>query len=520
MSRRRGSLAGSPLLIGALTTLIIVVAVYISYNANNGLPFTPTYDIKVELPEASNLEPGNQVRLGGARVGIVEKIVPYQSPRNGRLAAIASLKLEKSVGPLPANTKAIVQSVSSVGLKYLELERGESKATIPQGGTIPVSQTRQPVDIGEFFDMFNKKTRVANQQNLTNYGNGFAGRGVGLNEAIGELKPLLNRLVPVMRNLDARGTALANLFPSLDRAAREVAPVAEQQGKLYTALDTFFGAWAKVAPSLEASIQGGPAALHQATRSLAYEAPFMRNSAEFMRLLRPSAEALSTAAPPLSHAFEAGARTLAGAQSLNGEIASSSLSVQKFAENPIVELALEDLTHTATIGTPFVSALATEQVGCNYITLAFRNIASAFSESIGVGTLARASVVLAPDGPNAEGSPASAPANGGGPSLYADANHLHDNPYPNIATCEAGNEQYAAGQTVIGHAPKSHEAREFTKRSEDLFGEPYASSSSGKDLPTEEAQASGGAKPASKHGKKAGPPAKTGRKAAKRKGRR
>ena len=45
MRRRRGSLAGSPLLIGAVTTLIAVVAVFLSYNAIIGLPFVPTYDI-------------------------------------------------------------------------------------------------------------------------------------------------------------------------------------------------------------------------------------------------------------------------------------------------------------------------------------------------------------------------------------------------------------------------------------------------------------------------------------------
>src|SRR6202008_2464576 len=47
MNRRRGgSLAGNPLLIGAITTLIVVVAVSLSYNANNGLPVVPTYNLK------------------------------------------------------------------------------------------------------------------------------------------------------------------------------------------------------------------------------------------------------------------------------------------------------------------------------------------------------------------------------------------------------------------------------------------------------------------------------------------
>jgi len=475
MSRRRGSLAASPLLIGALTTLIVVVAVYISYNANNGLPFTPTYNIEVVLPAASNLQKGNQVRVGGTRVGIVEKLVPYQNPSNGKLTVIASLKLEKSVEPLPKDTKAIVQSVSSVGLKYLRLERGHSKQSIPQGGRIPLSQTSRPVDISEFFDMFNKPTRVANQHDLTNFGNGLAGRGLGLNEALAELRPVVKNLTPVMRNLAAPQTGLANLFPALDRAAKEVAPVAASQGRVFTELNTFFGTWTKVVPSLEAAIQGGPEALRQATRSFAYEAPFVRKSTKFMRLLKPSAEALVNAAPPLGEAFHAGARNLRQAVSLNGEIASSTKAVQSFAEDPIVELALEDLTQTATAGTPFVSALAEDQHGCNYITLAFRNAASLFSESIGVGTMASAVVVLSPEGTNSEGASASAPASGGGRNPTYPQDYLHYNPYPNIASCEAGNEVYEANKVAIGHAPEAGSAREFTKRSEDLFGRKYPS---------------------------------------------
>lgn len=482
MNRRRGSLAASPLLIGALTTLIIVVAVYISYNANNGLPFTPTYNIEVVLPAASNLQKGNEVRVGGTRVGTVEKLVPHQNPSNGKLTVIATLRLEKSVEPLPKDTKAIVQSVSSVGLKYLSLERGHSKQGIPQGGRIPLSQTREPVDISEFFNIFDKKTRVANQHDLTNFGNGLASRGLGLNEALAELRPIVKNLTPVMRNLAAPQTGLANLFPALDRAAKEAAPVAAAQGRLYTELSTFFGAWAKVVPSLEAAIEGGPEALREATRSFAYEAPFIRKNTEFMRLLRPSAEALVNAAPPLAEAFEAGARNFKQAVSLNGEIASSSKALQSFAEDPIVELALEDLTRTATAGTPFVSALAEDQVGCNYLTLAFRNAASAFSESIGVGTMASAVAVLAPEGPTSEGAPSATPASGGGSNPTYPQDYLHYNPYPNVAHCEAGNEIYEANKVVIGNASKLNNGREKTKRSENRFGEPYEDESTLKDL--------------------------------------
>ena len=61
--RRRTSLAGSPLLIGAVTTLIVVVTVFLSYNATKGLPFVPTYNLKIVLPETSELQSNSQVRI-------------------------------------------------------------------------------------------------------------------------------------------------------------------------------------------------------------------------------------------------------------------------------------------------------------------------------------------------------------------------------------------------------------------------------------------------------------------------
>lgn len=483
MSRRRGSLAGSPLLIGAVTALIIVVAVYISYNANHGLPFTPTYNIKAELPNAANLLKGNDVRIGGARVGVVEKIVPRQDPKTGRVVAIAYLKLEKGVQPLPADsTSAIVQSVSSIGLKYLSLERGTSSKAIPQGGTIPLAHVHEPVDIGEFFNMFDRKTRQANQRNLDEFSAGFAGRGTGLNEAFATLRPLVRHLTPVLHNLASPSTGFGQLWRALDRAAKEAAPVTISQGQFYANIDSFFAEWARVYRSLEATIVGGPSSLRTATYSFHYEAPFVIKSAEFMRLLRPSAKALVTAAPPLGHAFKVGAVNLAAAQALNTEVASSSKTLQEFATDPIVEAALEDLTHTATVGVKLVAGLANEQANCNYLALTFRNAASLFSQSIGVGTIARASVVLTPGGPNNEGYPASAPANGiseehvTGSTQPIDSNHAHNNPYPNIAKCEAGNEQYTVGTTSIGNAREVEKHGEETTRSTDLYGRPYPES--------------------------------------------
>ena len=491
MNRRRNtSLAGSPLLIGAVTTLIVVVAVFLSYNANNGLPFVPTYNIKVVLPEGSGLQPSNQVRIGGTRVGLVGSLTPHEDRATGRVTAIASLKLEKKVEPLPADTKAIVLSVSAIGLKYLELEKGSSQQTIKAGGEIPLAQTREPVDIDQLFNMFDEKTRTAIQQNTNSFGDGLAGRGLELNEAIATLKPLVTHAIPVLRNLASPQTDLKAFFPALERVSEQAAPVAQQQAALYVEQDTFFKAWAGVAKSLEEAIVGGPPTLEQAIFSLPYEAEATEKTTEFMRLLRPSAKDLTTLAKPLGHAFAEGAVNLNQAVALNQHLAESSQALEKFTKNPVVTAALEDFTQTLQYGNPVVAGITPEQSYCNYITLAFRNLAALESENVGVGTVARAGLVLAPTGPNNEGFPSSAPANGPstekafGSSTIIDNNHVHLNPYPNVAgpgqprVCESGNEKYEIGKAVDGNVQAASIApnRELTGREVNAFGEKYPAS--------------------------------------------
>jgi virulence factor Mce-like protein len=487
--RRNTSLAGSPLLIGAVTTLIVVVAVFLSYNANNGLPFVPTYNIKVVLPEASGLQPSNQVRIGGTRVGLVSSLTPRQNKGTGRITAVANLKLEKKVEPLPADTKAIVLSVSAIGLKYLELEKGTSSKTLKAGQEIPVTQTREPVDIDQLFNMFDEKTRTANQINLNNFGDGLAGRGLGLNNTISTLRPLVTRAVPVLHNLAAPATGLRELFKALDRPAEQTAPVANANAAFFSDQDTFFTAFASVARSLEEATEGGPASLEQAIHSLPFEAAFTEKSTEFMRLLRPTAKGLVTVAPPLGRAFAIGAVNLNAATTLNTRLAESSQALLKFDQNPIVAAGLEDFTQTLQFANPVLAGLAPEQALCNYLTLTFRNVASLQSENIGVGTLGRAGIVLAPSGPNNEGFPSSGPANGPsiekafvGSSQIVDNNHVHANPYPNVAgpgqpkLCEAANESYEKGKAIDGNLPAASVGtnRELTSRDQNLFGEKYS----------------------------------------------
>jgi hypothetical protein len=68
--------------------------------------------------------------------------------------------------------------------------------------------------------------------------------------------------------------------------------------------------------------------------------------------------------------------------------------------------------------------------------------------------------------------------------VIVDNNHVHVNPYPNVAgpgqpkVCEAGNETYEKGKAVFGNLPASSVGtnRELTSREDNLFGEKYSPS--------------------------------------------
>ncbi len=233
MRNRNGGFAVSPVLVGAVTVLVVIVAVFLAYNANNGLPFVSTYNLKARVPDADALVKANEVRIGGARVGVVKSVVPVQL-KNGKVEAELSLSLDKSAEPIPNDSTILVRPKSPLGLKYLQITPGTSKTGFKAGETIPVRYaTPEPGDIDKFFDMFNEPTRKAIQRNLAGFGNALAGRGPQLNEAIGALRGLVEQGEPAAANLAAPSTNFAGFFKGLEALSATVAPVAQQQASMF-----------------------------------------------------------------------------------------------------------------------------------------------------------------------------------------------------------------------------------------------------------------------------------------------
>jgi virulence factor Mce-like protein len=457
--RRRSSaatFAANPTLVGAITVLIVAVAVFLAYNANHGLPFVSTYRISAVVPNAQSLVPGNEVRIGGVRVGQVESIEPIQNQKTGRVDAKLDLKLDSIANPVPVNSTMTIRAKSALGLKYLQINKGSSKHGYPAGATIPITHAKPPtIDIDQVLRTFNPPTRLAIRRNLVEFGDTLAGRGNDINEAIGALKPLVTRLTPVMKTLGASRTGLAQFFRAAEATASEVAPVAETQARMFVALDTTFGAFAEVArPFIQETISETPPTLDVGNRALPVIRPFLAHSAVLFGDLRPGVHALADAAPTLSRALKVGIPALQQSPQLNAQIPPTARSLLALSQDSGARAGINRLITSNNDLAPLLRFVTPAQTVCNYGTLLFRNAASGLSLGDGAGTWQRFILFQTPFGKNNLGSPSSKPANGG-----TSANFLHANPYPNTAApgqrheCEAGNAPYLKGEQVIGNVP-------------------------------------------------------------------
>lgn len=370
MRRRRGttSVAASPVLIGATTVLVALVAVFIAYNANSGLPFVPSYDLNAELPSGGKLVKGNEVRVGGFRVGVVKDIRPAVRMVNGerRSIAVAELSLDKKVEPLSRDSTLRVRPRSALGLKYIELQPGTSRQTFKAGDTVPVEQSSEPLEFEDLFSTFDRETRPAAQNATEGFGDAFAGRGVAINRSIEALNPFFEALTPVMENLSDPRTELDQFFLQIGRASAQAAPVARTQALLFTDMADTFAAISANPRALQDTIEKGAPTMDVSIDSFRVQQPFLADFTDLSARLRPAARELPRSLPAINAALETGTPILPRTVELNEQLESALVEAEDLFENPNTLLALRDLTTAITVARPAIEFIAPYQTVCNY----------------------------------------------------------------------------------------------------------------------------------------------------------
>lgn len=363
-----GSLVASPVLVGAVTVLVSIIAVFIAYNANAGLPFVPTYDVKAEIPTGNKLVKGNEIRVGGFRVGVVDDIQPRIVQQDGERKAIAviAMKLDKTVEPLSTDTLIKVRPRSALGLKYVELTPGDGKSTYAAGDTMPLPNASEGLELEDVFSTLDEPTRDNSRAALEGFGDAFAARGNSLNTAIQALNPFFTSLQPVMTNLSDPDTQLDQFFVQLGRAAAQVAPVAGVQADLFSNMATTFAAISSDPAALQATIEKSPPTLDAAVSSFRVQRPFLADFADLSRRLRPAVKELPRSLPAINRAFRVGTPILPRTVDLNNRLRKALVELEDLFENPNTLLAIRDLRTTLAVVRPAIEFIAPYQTVCNY----------------------------------------------------------------------------------------------------------------------------------------------------------
>ena len=370
MRNRSGSasLVASPVLVGAVTLLITIVAVFIAYNANSGLPFVPTYDLKAELPTGNKLVKGNEVRIGGFRVGVVDDIQPRVVTTGGetRTVAVITMLLDKTAEPLSRDTAVKIRPRSALGLKYVELTPGKGKQTFAAGSTVPLKNASEGLELEDVFSTLDDKTRRNSQTALDGFGDAFAGRGRALNTSIQALNPFFSFLTPVMSSLNDPDTRLDQFFVQLGGTVGQLAPVARTQAELFSNMATTFAAFSQNPLALQQTIERSPSTIDTAVRSFRVQRPFLADFADLSRRLRPAVNELPRSLPAINQAFKVGTPVLPTTVPLNARLGDNFDALDDLFANPNTLLALRDLRTTLTVVRPAMEFIAPYQTVCNY----------------------------------------------------------------------------------------------------------------------------------------------------------
>ena len=280
--------------------LVVLVAVFLSYNANTGLPFVPTYQLKVEVAERR--QPGARQR--GADRRLARRRGRHDHGASGSTTARASRVLDAQARARRRAAAEGLDGASSARSRRSASSTSRSRAgssdqgyadgdTIPLAGVAPA-----PVEFDEFIEHVRRARRataIADEPRRAS-ATRSPGRGESLNTAIGALPAAAARHRAGGAQPGRPATrSLTRFFNGARRDRRAiVAPGRRDAGAAVRRTSTPRSPRSPRSPA-RSSRTRSPRAGRRSTQAIAsfpHQRPFLRNCERLFRELRPGVRAL------------------------------------------------------------------------------------------------------------------------------------------------------------------------------------------------------------------------------------
>ncbi len=410
---------------------MLIVAIFLSYNANKGLPFVPTFKLNAEVPDAQQLVKNSEVRIGGFRVGQVVDIVAEPAEGDNPPYARLEMKLDGTITGMPEDTLVRVRPRSVLGAKFVELIPGDGP-DVKADATLSLKNSREFPELDEIFNTFDRRTREGLQGTLRNFGDAVAARGPDINRSLvatAELLPPLQRTVELLAEPE---TDLDGFVEAGARFSATLAPLADDLSELFDNAAITLAAIDAAGTAFGEGIAELPPTEIVALRTLTDISPVLRTAADLTEGLRAGTRELPATTDALADALESGTKALRRTPELTDPLDQVLRTIGTLARDPAAEGSLIKLTEALTLLQPTLNDMYAAQAGCNVLAVNLRNQGDAVSRGDQQGTW----LSFAPLIDTAQGMRATAPSP-----------NTNFNPYPilDFDECEVGNEPFVEG---------------------------------------------------------------------------
>lgn len=298
---RRGAAAVAALLgVAALAAAVLLAT---SAGGSSG-----SYTVRAIFDDAGNIIPGENVKIGGVKVGTVGSVTPTPQARAAVVLHIASAGFKD----FRADASCTIRPQALIGEKFVDCLPTQPRvagtplpAPLKRIGNgregsgqylLPVQNTHSPVDV----DLLGDISRLPERQRFTiilnELGAGLAGRGKDLHDVIRRANPALQELNRVLAILAGENKLLAKLAVDSDRALAPFAAVRNRVADFIQQSDTVAQASARHRGALARNLQLLPKFLKEF-------GPAMERIGRFADQTTPVFNDLKVAAPGIDKAF-------------------------------------------------------------------------------------------------------------------------------------------------------------------------------------------------------------------------
>ena len=257
------------------------------------------YRVTLTLDNAGQLVRGNQVKVGGRPVGLVESIELADDSR-----ARIELSIDRDLAPLHEGSVMTLRSTSLSGIanRYLALEPGPNNAPeIPDGGEIRAEDGREAVDLDQVLNTLDPQTQRELQVFVRQSADLFAEEGDDAGSAAAEdanaglesLNPALSQSAQTFRALTRDEAALERFVVAGASAATDASSRPADLDQLVGNALGATGAVARESVALESVLGRLPPTLRKTNTTLVTLRALLDDADPLVREARPAAPRLS-----------------------------------------------------------------------------------------------------------------------------------------------------------------------------------------------------------------------------------